>query len=188
MANTPSADNPAAASAAAQAAVLAQRIEAAFSTVAQTSMRDMPMNNPRLQVAAVGFRAWQSSWIGALITPWSIDLLQLPMPNAPFPPARADDIIEVALPGAVIPFMPAHMEPLGAYRLCSLFSPAQQFADQATAIATAQETLRLLFEPDKSGKTAGKSGTMPSSPPPSPSPSSPDVPNPSRRRLFGLRS
>jgi len=146
---------------------LTQRIEAAFGAIAQTRMRDMPLNNPRLQVAMVGLRAWQASWIGVLVTPWSINLLQLPMPGAPFPPARADAVIDVALPGAVMPFMPARLDALGEYRMCSLFSPAQQFADQATAIATAQETLRLLFEPQGSPSSGAQ--------------------NPSRRRLFGLR-
>jgi [NiFe] hydrogenase assembly HybE family chaperone len=177
----------------AQPAMLTQRIEAAFGTIAQTRMHDMPLNNPRLQVAMVGLRMWQSSWIGVLVTPWSINLLQLPMPDAPFPPARADEVIDVALPGAVMPFIPARLEALGAYRMCSLFSPPQQFADQATAVAMAQETLRLLFEPDAqdvpdapdtSRQAQEPAGTraMPSSS------ASSGAQNPSRRRLFGLRT
>jgi [NiFe] hydrogenase assembly HybE family chaperone len=159
---------------------LTRRIESAFEHVGQTRMRDMPLSNPRLSVAAVGFRPWQSSWIGVLVTPWSINLLQFPTPEAPFAPARADAVIEVTLPGATLPFMQAQMDTLGEFRMCSLFSPAQQFADQETAIATAHETLRLLFEPnDNAGAHAGSASPA--------TRSQPEQPAPSRRRLLGLR-
>lgn len=159
-------------------AVLVERIESAFVQIAQTRMRDLPLLNPRLSVAAVGFRPWMSSWIGVLVTPWGINLLQLPAPDAPFEPARADAVIEVALPGAVMPFMPARLDTLGEFRMCSLFSPAQQFADQDTALAAARETLRLLFEPEASEASESATGSPRSQA---------DSPDRSRRRLLGLQ-
>lgn len=140
-----------------------RRIETAFEHVAQTRMRDLPFVNPRLRVAAVGFRRWQSGWIGVLVTPWGINLLHWPGPDARVAPASPGSLIEIALPGAIVPFMPAQLETLGEFGLCSLFSPAQQFADQETALATADETLRLLFDPARSASA------------------------PSRRRMLGLR-
>ncbi|WP_246024859.1 [NiFe]-hydrogenase assembly chaperone HybE [Paraburkholderia dinghuensis] len=161
-------------------AELTHRIESAFGHIAQTRMRDLPLLNPRLSVAAVGFRPWQSGWIGVLVTPWSINLLQFPTPDAPFAPARADAVFEIALPGATMPFMPARLDTLGEFRMCSLFSPAQQFADQETALATAHETLRLLFEPDDSAPANLRSASPTTR-------SQQDRPTASRRRLFGLR-
>jgi len=155
--------------------VLVDRIEDTFRQIAQTRMRDLPFVNPRLSVAAVGFRPWMSSWIGVLVTPWGINLLQLPAPDAPFEPVRADAVIEVALPGAVMPFMPARLDPLGEFRMCSLFSPAQQFADQETALAAAHETLRLLFEPEVPEDAAHSTQSQA------------NPPDRSRRRLFGLQ-
>ncbi|MDR2239857.1 MAG: [NiFe]-hydrogenase assembly chaperone HybE [Zoogloeaceae bacterium] len=149
---------------------IAAQIEAAFRQIAETRMRDLPFLNPRLSVETVGFRPWQQSWIGVLITPWGINLLQLPVAEAPFPPVRADAQIEVALPGGVMPFMPAHEARFGDYRLCSLFSPAQEFADQDTARAAAIAVLALLFE-DNAASRQAQNGNKP---------------NLSRRRLFGL--
>ncbi|MDR0458515.1 MAG: [NiFe]-hydrogenase assembly chaperone HybE [Burkholderiaceae bacterium] len=126
------------------------RLEAVFRRIEAERMRDLPFLNDRLTVEAVGFRLWQQSWSGVLITPWGINLLQLPAPDTPFPPARADAQIEVALPGGVVAFMPAHEAQLGDYRLCSLYSPAQQFADQEAARLTAQHVMALLFEPEQS--------------------------------------
>lgn len=163
-----------------------RRVEAAFTQIAATRMRDLPYLNPRLAVAAVGFREWQASWIGVLVTPWGINLLQLPTDDAPFAAWRAADAIEVTLPGATLAFVPARLDTLGDYRQCSLFSPAQQFADQASALATAHEVLRLLFEPEASTgatKNAATSAATTASADATPAP----LADPRRRRLFGLR-
>jgi [NiFe] hydrogenase assembly HybE family chaperone len=178
------------------------RIEAAFTQIGATKMQGLPYLNPRLSVAAVDFRLWQESWIGALVTPWGINLLQLPTPEAPFPPWRADQTFDTLLPGATLSFMPARLDALGDYRMCPLFSPAQQFADQASAVATAREVLRLLFEPEAEAASvpasspaaaalAARPGASVSPPVPSaptvPTQPGVDAPNRSRRRLFGLR-
>ncbi|AFT89945.1 [NiFe]-hydrogenase assembly chaperone HybE [Paraburkholderia phenoliruptrix] len=159
---------------------LTHRIEGTFEQIAQTRMCDLPFLNSRLRVAAVAFRPWQSSWIGVLVTPWGINLLQLPTSDAPFPPTRADAVTEVALPGGIMPFMPARLDTLGEFRMCSLFSPARQFADQATALVTAWETMRLLFEPE--------SVAQPKVGPDGSAQVHPERPDRFRRCLFGLQT
>jgi [NiFe] hydrogenase assembly HybE family chaperone len=166
------------------------RIQAAFTQIGATRMQGLPYLNPRLSVAAVGFRLWQESWIGALVTPWGINLLQWPTPQAPFPPWRADQVFEVPLPGATLSFMPAQLDALGDYRLCPLFSPAQQFANQEAACATAHEVLRLLFTPEMKPDAADAIVAQSAIPAMSALPTSAQpagAPSPSRRRLFGLR-
>ena len=142
------------------------RLEAVFRRIEAERMRGLPFLNDRLTVEAVGFRPWQQSWAGVLITPWGINLLQLPAPDAPFAPVRADALVEVALPGGAVSFMPAHDDQLGDYRMCSLYSPAQQFTDQEAARLTAQHVMTLLFtaSPDAANQP----------------------PNRGRRRLLGL--
>jgi [NiFe] hydrogenase assembly HybE family chaperone len=142
------------------------KLEAVFRRIGAERMRQLPFLNDRLSVEAVGFRPWQQSWPGVLITPWGINLLQLPTPAAPFPPVRADALVEVALPGGAVSFMPAHEAELGNYRLCSLYSPAQQFTDQEAARFTAQHVMTLLF--DKPDDAANQQ------------------PDRARRRLLGL--
>jgi [NiFe] hydrogenase assembly HybE family chaperone len=142
------------------------KLEAVFRRIGTERMSDLPFLNDRLSVEAVGFRPWRQSWPGVLITPWGINLLQLPTPEAPFPPVRADALVEVALPGGAVSFMPAHEAELGDYRLCSLYSPAQQFTDQEAARLTARHVMVLLFDqPDDAAS---------------------QQPSPARRRLLGL--
>ncbi len=147
-----------------------RRVETVFTQIAATRMHDLPYLNPALEVAAVGFRRWEQSWIGVLVTPWGINLLQLPTHDAPFAPTRADTPVDLVLPGATLSFTQSWLEGLGDYRLCSLFSPAQQFADQTSAVQTAQAVIELLFAA-----------------PARPCPPSAGEPDRSRRRLFGLR-
>ena len=48
-----------------------------FSRIQAERMADVPLLNPALTVETVGFRLWQDSWLGVLITPWSMNLLAL---------------------------------------------------------------------------------------------------------------
>ena len=150
------------------------RLEAVFSHIAATRMNGVPLVNPALAVEAIGFRRWQLGaadaevadgplWLGILLTPWFMNLLLLPATADALPAVPPGGSVPVALPGGTLPFLAGSEDGIGAYRMCSLFSPLQQFADQASARATAVEMLRLLF--------------------PAPSADAPDL---SRRRLFGL--
>ena len=53
-------------------------LTAAFERIAATRMAGLPMNNPALKVAAVGFQPWAEDYLlGVLITPWAINLVVL---------------------------------------------------------------------------------------------------------------
>ena len=143
------------------------QLESLFRQIADTRMQGIPILNPALQVEAIGFRQWEGPqgllWAGVLLTPWFMNLLLLPAAPDSLPPVPPGGEVVVALPGDALPFMAGHEAALGDYRLCSLFSPVVQFADQPSACSTAQEVLKLLFPPAQ--------------------PATPDL---SRRRLFGL--
>lgn len=145
----------------------APQLEALFRDIAASRMQGIPILNPALQVEAIGFQPWDGPqgrlWAGVLLTPWFMNLLLLPIDTDSLPPVPPGGEVVVALPGDALPFMAGHEDALGDYRLCSLFSPVLQFADQDSARATALEVLKLLFPPAQ--------------------PAAPDL---SRRRLFGL--
>jgi [NiFe] hydrogenase assembly HybE family chaperone len=145
------------------------QLESLFRQIEQTRMQGIPILNPALQVRAIGFRQWDGPhgllWVGVLLTPWFMNLLLLPAATDSLPPVAPGGEVVVALPGDALPFLAGHEDALGDYRLCSLFSPVMEFADQASACATAEEVLKLLFPPAQ--------------------PAAPDL---SRRRLFGLRA
>ena len=145
------------------------QLESLFRQIEQTRMQGIPILNPALQVQAIGFRQWDGPhgllWVGVLLTPWFMNLLLLPAAADSLPPVAPGGEVVVALPGDALPFLAGHEDALGDYRLCSLFSPVMEFADQASACSTAEEVLKLLFPPAQ-----------------------PAAPNLSRRRLFGLRA
>lgn len=138
------------------------RLREVFSCIQAERMADVPLLNPALTVETVGFRLWQDSWLGVLITPWSMNLLAL-AGVTPFAPLGAHAVDSLTLPDGAVDFHGAFEPALGHYRQASLFSPMWQFAHQDAARATAEEVMNLLF----------------------PAAPAPDL---SRRRLFGLRA
>lgn len=126
-------------------------LEQAFTRIAATRMRDVPVQNPALRVQAVGFapQADDAVLLGVLLTPWFMNLVRLPL-------GEADAGAHLLAVGAKtkrqvgteqFEFIGAYEAGLGAFEACSLFSPMFEFADQAAAVATASEVLALLRAP-----------------------------------------
>lgn len=139
--------------------VMVQRVQAleqAFARIQRERMADVPVLNPSLQVQAVGFalepgeEAEPSIAWGVLITPWFMNLIRLPLRSTELLAPGSDAVREMG--GQPLDFIGAQEPWLGEaelarYELCSLFSPMFEFADQAAAVATAVEVLRLLRAP-----------------------------------------
>ena len=85
-------------------------------------MADLPFLNPKLRVESVGFRPWQGQWLGALVTPWSLNLVLLPGEGQWETLAMGGERF-AALPAGRYRFIAGHDEELGEYHACSLFSP-----------------------------------------------------------------
>lgn len=145
-----------------------QTLQRAFEHIARTRMADLPLNNPRLDVATVDFRVDDDGEValGMLVTPWCMNLLRLPLRDG------------IAMLGVGITgerdigtrrfhFIGAHEPGPGAFEASSLFSPMFEFASQAAAVATAQEALKELrgagtvrppAQPARRGFLFGRSG------------------------------
>jgi [NiFe] hydrogenase assembly HybE family chaperone len=123
-----------------------ERLEAAFTRIWKTRMTGLPFLNSQLRVEAVGFRPWQGEWLGALVTPWFVNLVLVPGEGEWKSLAQGGERI-VTLPAGGFRFVAGHDEEIGEYHACSLFSPAQEFADHDTARAVAAASLEALFDP-----------------------------------------
>lgn len=122
------------------------RLEAAFAAIARTRMADVPICNPALAVEAVGFRPGpDGQWTGALVTPWAINLLCLPGPEADWPATAPGGRHDWRFPSGDYEFTVAEEESLGRYHLCSLFSPALEFESHEAARLTALAAVEALF-------------------------------------------
>lgn len=88
---------------------------------------------------------------GILITPWAINLVLLAQSPSGDLRLAADCRRKRDFPSGSYEFMGGEEAECGAYQFCSLFSPAFEFRDQATAVATAGEIMAELF-----GRTANR--------------------------------
>lgn len=122
------------------------QLAAVFTDIAGTRMADVPICNPALEVQAVGFRRMaEGHWAGLMITPWAINLLVLPGQPDGWPMLAAGSKHDWRFPSGDYEFIVAQEDRLGTYHLCSLFSPALEFATHDAAQLTALATAHALF-------------------------------------------
>lgn len=120
---------------------------ATYRRVHATRMAGLPFLNGRLDVEAVGFRAWKAHWLGALVTPWFMNLVVAPREAAQWRPLPPGEKRRYAFPAGDYDFVSACEDGVGEFFACSLFSPVQEFDDQATARYVAEHALAALLDP-----------------------------------------
>ncbi|KPJ82319.1 MAG: hypothetical protein AMJ58_01580 [Gammaproteobacteria bacterium SG8_30] len=136
------------------AAEATERLETAFCRILDERMAGIPILNPALSVEAVALREWQGHWLGALVTPWFINLMILPGSGAWRAVADRDSVWH-AFPSGRFEFIGGSEPGIGPYHACSLFSPVLEFADQETARETARVAVESLFDPGMLGEATG---------------------------------
>jgi [NiFe] hydrogenase assembly HybE family chaperone len=125
---------------------LCEGLEAHFSRVERESMHGLPLLNPVLQVQAVGFQVWQGYCLGVLITPWFMNLMLLPKEGDDWQESRVGDKRLYQFPSGPYEFILGEDLAIGRYQMCSLFSPMFEFADQESAVATAEAVMQALMD------------------------------------------
>jgi [NiFe] hydrogenase assembly HybE family chaperone len=178
-------------------------LEALFGHVAATRMQGVPILHPGLAVQAVGFEPAPDGFgaVGVLVTPWFMNLVWLPLATRegearteqrPAPGGAADAARPLpalavgatrmrAVGNECFDFIGAFEPDFGAYEACSLFSPMFDFADQATAVATAEQVLAILRSPPAAVHSDGAEPARAAAPEPGAAPSR-------RALLFGRGS
>jgi [NiFe] hydrogenase assembly HybE family chaperone len=132
----------------------AARLEAAYRTIRDERMRGVPILNPALDVAAVGFAPWQGRWLGVMVTPWFMNLMLVPLAPEAWTPLPLGGKRVYALPAGEYEFIGGADPILGEYQMCSLFSPMAEFADMAMATLTARLALEAVLDPARADTAA----------------------------------
>jgi [NiFe] hydrogenase assembly HybE family chaperone len=130
------------------------RLERVFTHIANTRMLDVPILNPALRVAAVGFRLWQGYWVGVLLTPWTINLVLMPDAQGKLEALQLGQRRAWSFPSGVYDFMGLNEAELGVCHICPLISPVTEFATQEEALALAREIAEALFTETQPGNNA----------------------------------
>lgn len=123
------------------------RLAAMYRRIWETSMRDLPFVNQSLSVEAVGFRRWRGDWVGALITPWFLNLFVLPGGGELWSDRPSGERCAIAFPVGELEFIAdddASRE-IPAYQYCALITQVGHFATQEAARTTAEEVLFAVF-------------------------------------------
>lgn len=129
------------------------QLEALYQRIAATTMHGMPLCNPALEVACVGFEAQDTTLQGILITPWCMNLIRMTQATLATTEPRyaAERAVghktQRKIGNQTFEFIRAWDATLGAYETCSLFSPMFEFESHAAALATAHEVLQQLRNP-----------------------------------------
>ena len=110
--------------------------------------------NPALEVAAVQFQDYQGQVLGVIITPWFMGLILLPLELEGWRDHQTGDSHTERLPAGEFEFVHGWDPGFGAYGSCPLFSPMDEFPDQATAIQMAERAMEQLFKEPQSEKVA----------------------------------
>lgn len=119
-------------------------LEETFARIERQRMQGMALLNRALHVEAVGFEPQGDAWLGVLITPWFINLVMLPRNAAQWASLPISGTTVERLPIGEFEFLVGRDEMLGAFKSCTLFSPALEFADQQAARSAACAALKVL--------------------------------------------
>lgn len=122
-------------------------LEGMYRRIWETSMRDMPFVNHALSIAAIGFRRYEGDWVGAVVSPWFLNLFILPGGGSLWSDRASGDRVKIPLPVGTLEFI-ADYDPDGdipAYQYCPLFVSVSQFTSHESAMTAAEEALEVLF-------------------------------------------
>ena len=113
---------------------------------AAARMAGLPIVNPALAVEAVGFVPWEGCWLGIVVAPWFMNLVLAPREPAAWQPLARGEKRKYHFPAGTYDFIGACDDLAGEHLTCALFSPMDMFADQPTAVLTAELALAALFD------------------------------------------
>jgi [NiFe] hydrogenase assembly HybE family chaperone len=128
---------------------------------ADMAMASLPIYNPRLAIEAVGFRAFGEGFLGALVTPWFLNLVLLPQERVKEGPASGA-VRALTFASGIYPFAAYRLDGVGAFEALSLFSPMQEFESQEAARLAAEAALAALFAPAVRTEPAAEPAPSPS--------------------------
>jgi len=129
-----------------------QKLTEVFGNIAATRMAGLPICNPALRVQVVGLREWQGRWLGALVTPWMINLVLLPGEEAALLPLPLDVRQSWIFPSGSYEFMGLNEAALGVCHMCPLLSPVLHIEAQEDAVNIAEQIMLNLLVAEPSAQ------------------------------------
>ncbi len=120
-------------------------LEQTFGAIGESEMSHLPFYRPHLPVKAIGFQRFDNQWLGALLTPWMLNLVILPGRDQIWPVRTVGQRLTLALPQKDITFQVGETPDGNQYLASSLLSPLPATMSAQEAISLAQDSLRLAL-------------------------------------------
>lgn len=128
-------------------AAFAALLEDCYRRIGERSMRDLPIYNDALSIAAIGFDIRNDAISGILVTPWFMNLILVPRDGSLASRATGSSFSHAFAAGA-IDFTVGDIDGVGRIASSSLFSPMFEFDDMEAAKATATAAMiEILTSP-----------------------------------------
>ncbi|MDQ6977466.1 MAG: [NiFe]-hydrogenase assembly chaperone HybE [Ghiorsea sp.] len=135
----------------------AYHLEQLYDDIRVNRMADIPILNDKIKVQAVGFREWNHHVLGALITPWFMNLMLLPTEETDWSTYGVGTKHSYTFEAGLFEFIVGEEENLGKYMSCSMFSPMFEFADHDAAVQTAEAIVTGMFNAENKEELVGES-------------------------------
>lgn len=110
-------------------------------------MGGLPVYNAALAVEAVGFREHEGRQVGAIVTPWFMNLTALPT-TQDLDTWHKGAATRLGFPSGHYDFVVSEAGETGLIATCSLFPLMHDFADQAAARDAATAAVTALMQPE----------------------------------------
>lgn len=143
------------------------RLNAAYRAIARR-MDGLNFVNPAIDVEAVAFAPWESHWLGAMVTPWCINLMLLPRDASRWTSLPQGKKLRYAFPAGEYEFISSRDDAVGEYQMCSLISPVLELPDHATACQVAELARAALLDPANAPATEAPKAAEDADLPPGP--------------------
>ncbi len=119
------------------------------------AMSDLPLYNEKVGVEAVDFMPFGEMGFGALVTPWFINAVFLPLAPVAYDPDRVGRVRTVELPAGQRGFSLGGDEVTGLFWAHSILSPLEQMVSHDAAVVFARAKLaELLTRPARDDRPA----------------------------------
>lgn len=123
----------------------ATTLEAHFNRVADEQMAALPFYQPHIPVKACGFQLFEGQWVGAMLTPWMLELVVMPGPDQQWPRRQIGSRLALTFPAGDMAFRVSELTPELHYVACSLMSPLNPQLRAEEAITVAENSVRLAL-------------------------------------------
>ncbi|MFW2373330.1 MAG: [NiFe]-hydrogenase assembly chaperone HybE [Gammaproteobacteria bacterium] len=118
-----------------------------FRVIDKERMQGLPFYNPQLSVEGIDFQQIELGYVGALVTPWFINIILL-YEKPPQTSTPQGNWLRHHFPSGEHEFMAGEDEQLGRYDFISLASPTSKYKSQQQACDFARKKLKNIVSAD----------------------------------------